>query len=53
MLSPLKLTDVTPGDRRKPPADIKCPPAVQRKQASAFVFMYRWSGEQLRSILGS
>ena len=22
-----------PGDRREPPADIKCPPAAQRKQA--------------------
>ena len=33
MLSPLKLTNVTLGDRREPPADTKCPPAAQRKQA--------------------
>ena len=24
---------MTPGDRREPPADTKCPPAAQRKQA--------------------
>ena len=33
MLSPLYITNVTPGDRREPPADTKCPPAAQRKQA--------------------
>ena len=33
MLSLLKLTNVTPGDRREPPADTKCPPAAQRKKA--------------------
>ena len=30
-----------PGDRREPPADTKCPPAAQRKQAKrAFVYIY-------------
>ena len=27
------ITHVTPGDRREPPADTKCTPAAQRKQA--------------------
>ena len=40
-----------PGDRREPPADTKCPPAAQRKQANrtcGFYFMtyddtaYNW-----------
>ena len=26
---------VTPGDRREPPADTKCLPAAQRKQANS------------------
>ena len=30
---PLELTNVTPGDRKEPYADTKCPPAAQRKQA--------------------
>ena len=29
----LLLTNVTPGDRRQPPADTKCLPVAQRKQA--------------------
>ena len=33
MLTTLYLTNVTPGDRMEPPADTKCPPAAQRKQA--------------------
>ena len=33
MLSLLKLINVTPGARRVPPADKRCPPAAQRKQA--------------------
>ena len=33
MLSPLKLINVTPGAHRAAPADTKCPPAAQRKQA--------------------
>ena len=33
MLATLYLTNVTPGDRREPLADTKCPPAAQRKQA--------------------
>ena len=27
------ITNVIPSDRRKPPADTKCPPAAQRKHA--------------------
>ena len=33
MLSPLELINVTPSAHRAPPADTKCPPAPQRKQA--------------------
>ena len=30
-----------PGDRREPPADTKCPPAAQRKQAKrAYIYIY-------------
>ena len=29
-----------PGDRREPPADTKCPPAAQRKQAKRVVYIY-------------
>ena len=30
-----------PGDRREPPADTKCPPAAQRKQAKrACIYIY-------------
>ena len=29
-----------PGDRREPPADTKCPPAAQRKQAKRACFNY-------------
>ena len=35
MLSPLFITNVNPGPQRAPPADTKCPPAAQRKQANA------------------
>ena len=29
-----------PGDRREPPADTKCPPAAQRKQAKRACIVY-------------
>ena len=29
-----------PGDRREPPADTKCPPAAQRKQAKRACCLY-------------
>ena len=41
MLSPLELTNVTPGDQREPPADTKCPPAAQHKQAKRACTIYR------------
>ena len=44
MLSPLYLTNVTPGDRREPLADTNCPPAAQRKQAKRaciYIYIYR------------
>ena len=39
----IKLTNVTPGDRRDPPADTKCPPAAQRneaKRACMYIYLY-------------
>ena len=37
----LIINQLTPGDRREPPADTKCPPAAQRKQANIYYPRYR------------
>ena len=40
----LIINQCTPGDRREPPADTKCPPAAQRKQAKrACMYIYIFS----------
>ena len=36
----LIITNVTPGDRRETPADTKCPPAAQPKQAKRACISY-------------
>ena len=43
--------NVSPGARKAPPADTKCPTAAQRKQAKRLSILINWLGNILESMI--